>query len=73
MSRKWQGLPKLAAIVGGFLIMMGILLLGITALALAGYLDMGLLLERGYFLAFAAVMMAVGLLDIFSAVVIARW
>lgn len=53
--------------------MMGILLLGITALALAGYLDMGLLLERGYFLAFAAVMMAVGLLDIFSAVVIARW
>ena len=53
--------------------MVGIILLGVAALALSGYLNVGMLLERKYLLTFALVMVAVGLLDTFSAIVIARW
>lgn len=60
-------------VVGGFLIMAGIALLGLAALALSGYLNVGLLLERKSLLTFAVVMAAVGLLDTFSAIIIARW
>ncbi len=73
LGRKLSGLPRLVAIVGGFMIMAGIILLGIAALATIGYLDAGMLLENKYLLAVATLMVAVGLLDTFSAVVIARW
>jgi len=73
LLRKWQSLPKLVAIIGGFLTLMGIILLGIAALAAFGYLNVDLLLERKYLLTFAIAMIVVGLLDTFSAVIIARW
>jgi hypothetical protein len=66
-------LPKLVAIAGGFLIMAGMILLGLAALSVIGDLKVGLLLESKYMLMFAVLMIAVGLLDTFSAVVIARW
>jgi hypothetical protein len=58
---------------GGFLILTGMILLGLAALALSGYLNVGMMLENKYLLTFAVVMTAVGLLDIFAAVIIARW
>jgi len=73
LRRKWQGLPKLVAMLGGFLILMGIILLGIAFLAFFGYLNVGMLLERKYLLTFAIAMVAVGLLDTFLAIIIARW
>jgi len=73
LRRKWDRLSKAVAMIGGFLIMVGIILLGTAALALFGYLNVGLLLERKYLLAFAIAMVVVGLLDTVSAVVIARW
>lgn len=66
-------LQKLVAIVGGFIIMAGIILLGVAALAVAGYLNVGTLLESKYLLTVAVLMVVVGLLDTFSSVVIARW
>jgi len=65
--------PKLVAMIGGFLILMGIILLGITILALFGYLNVGLLLEGKYLSMFAIAMVVVGLLDTFAAIIIARW
>jgi len=59
--------------IGGFLTLIGIILLGIAALAFFGYLNVGLFLERKYLLTFAIVMVVVGLLDTFSAIIIARW
>ncbi len=53
--------------------MVGILLLGVAALVLAGYLSIDLLFEGKYVLTFALVMVVVGLLDTFSAIIIARW
>jgi hypothetical protein len=73
LRRKWRGLPKLVAMIGGFLILGGIVLLGLAALAITGYLNVGILLERKYLLTFAVTMVAVGLLDAFSAIIIARW
>ena len=61
------------AIAGGFLVMMGIILLGIAALSFSGYLNIGVLLENKYLLTFALVMVVVGLLDTFSAIIIGRW
>lgn len=66
-------LKKLVAMTGGFLMLVGMILLGIAALALSGYLNVGMMLENKYLLTFAVVMTAVGLLDIFAAVIIARW
>jgi hypothetical protein len=59
--------------MGGFLILIGIIFLGIAALSLFGYLNVSILLERKYLLIFAITMVAVGLLDTFTAIIIARW
>jgi len=73
LRRKRWGLPELVAIVGGFLILSGMILLGIAILSLFGYFDVGILLERKYLLVFAIAMIAVGLFDALSAITIARW
>jgi hypothetical protein len=73
LRHKSRYLKKLVAMAGGFLILVGMILLGIAALALSGYLNVGMMLENKYLLTFAVVMTAVGLLDIFAAVIIARW
>lgn len=70
---KWKILPKLVAMVGGFLILAGVVVLGISALALFGFLEVDLMLEQKYILAFSSMMTGIGLLDIFSAAIISRW
>ena len=73
LRNKLQSFRSLAAMIGGFLILMGIILLGIAVLALFGYLNVGMLLERKYLILFAVAMVVVGLLDTFLAIVLARW
>jgi len=65
--------PKLVAMIGGLLILIGIVLMGMAALAILGFLNVGILLERKNLLAFAIAIVAVGLLDTCAAVIIARW
>jgi len=60
-------------IVGGFMIMAGIVLLGMAALAVIGYINVGMLLESKYLLMLAILLVAVGVLDTFSAIIVARW
>jgi len=59
--------------MGGFLILAGIILLGAVVLALFGFLDVGLLLTKKHVLPLVAGLMVVGLLDTLSAIIIARW
>lgn len=66
-------MPKLVVIVGGFMIMAGIVLLGMAALAVIGYINVGMLLESKYLLMLAILLVAVGVLDTFSAIIVARW
>ena len=61
------------AAVGGFMILSGIILLGIAILTASGFLNVGLMLERKYLLTFALLMVGVGVLDTFAAIIIARW
>lgn len=55
------------------MIMAGIVLLGMAALAAIGYLNVGMLLESKYLLMLAILLVAVGVLDTFSAIIVARW
>jgi hypothetical protein len=59
--------------MGGFMILAGVILLGITVLASAGFLNVGLMFERKYVLTFALLIVLIGLFDTFAAMVIARW
>jgi len=60
-------------IVGGFIIVAGIILLGMAALAVIGQLNVGMLLESKYLITLATLLIVVGLLDAFSAIIVARW
>jgi hypothetical protein len=66
-------LPKLVVILGGFIIVAGIILLGMAALAVIEQLDVCMLLENKYLITLATLLIVVGLLDAFSAIIIARW
>ena len=59
--------------MGGFMILAGVMLLGVAVLASTGFLNAGLMFERKYVSTFAILIVLVGLFDIFAAVVIARW
>lgn len=61
------------AALGGFMILVGVVLFGIAVLASSGFLNVGLLLERKYLLAFAVLAVSIGLFDTIAAIVIARW
>ena len=73
MQTEHSKFPKLVAMIGGLLILIGIVLMGMAALAILGFLNVGILLERKNLLAFAIAMVVVGLLDTCAAVIIARW
>lgn len=73
MRSRHHGPQKLVPMIGGLLILIGIIILGIAALDLFGYLNANILLERRYLLIFAPAMVILGLLDTFTALIIARW
>lgn len=73
MDSEHSKFPKLVAMIGGLLILIGIVLIGIAALAISGFLNVGMLLERRHLLALALGLAAAGLLDTCAAVIIARW
>jgi hypothetical protein len=65
--------PKIVAMIGGLLILIGVVLIGLSALAISGFLNVGILLERKNVITLAFAMVVAGLLDTCTAVIIARW
>lgn len=59
--------------IGGTLILSGLLLFGLSTLVLFGYSEISLLLEERYLGIFALILVIVGMLDTFSAIIISRW
>ena len=59
--------------MGGFMILAGVMLLGVAVLSSTGFLNAGLMFERKYVLTFAILIMLIGLFDTFAALVLARW
>jgi hypothetical protein len=51
----------------------GVILLGVAILAVSGFLNVGLLLDRKHLLIFAMGILLLGLFDTAAAVIISRW
>ena len=73
MVLKRKRLRKLAALASGFLIISGLVFLGLAALSSLGFLDIGNLLENRHVLLFALAVVLVGVFDMLSAIVMAYW
>ena len=73
MVLKRKRLRKLAALASGFLIISGLVFLGLAALSSLGFLDIGNLLENRHVLLFALAVVLVGVFDMLSAIAMAYW
>lgn len=59
-------LRKLVAAVGGFIVLIGVMLLGIAIQASVGFINVGLVLEIKFARTFAVVTVVVGVVDTFA-------
>ena len=71
-----HGLSKVAVAIGGFLIFVGIIMIGVFALVLLGVIDVGVL-ERasesdGYRMLSLGVLLVIGVLDLVSGIILRR-
>lgn len=71
-----QRLSKVAVAIGGFLIFVGIIMIGMFALALSGVVDIGVF-ERisgseAYRMLFLGVLLVIGILDFVSGIMLRR-
>jgi len=64
-------LGKVAAAIGGFLIMMGMILMGIFALLLFDILDVTMFMGSEYQVLFTLVLLAIGVCDLVSGIILA--
>jgi len=65
-------LSRVAAAIGGFLIMVGMILLGIFALALFGIIDVSAFMDTRSTAMLMLVLLIIGVLDVVSAILLAR-
>jgi len=65
-------LSRIAAAVGGFLVMMGMVLIGVFALALFNVLDIGVLADETHLLMLTAGLLSIGVLDVIAGVILWR-
>lgn len=65
-------LSRLAAAIGGFLVMMGMILLGAVVLNLLGIIDVTVFLNETYLLMFMLALLSVGILDLLAGVILSR-
>ncbi len=71
MDRKL--LKQILSLLGGFIILVGLLLFGLCALIAFGFLDPSLLFERKQLFVFTVVMLAIGAFDMIVGAMVARW
>ncbi|RLI46428.1 hypothetical protein DRO69_03105 [Candidatus Bathyarchaeota archaeon] len=64
-------LGKVAAAIGGFLIMMGMVLMGIFALLLFDILDVAMFMETEYRTLFTLGLLVIGVCDLVSGIILA--
>jgi len=65
-------LSRIAAAVGGFLVMMGMILIGTFALALFNVLDIGVLADETHLLMLTVALLSIGVLDVVAGVILWR-
>ena len=61
------------SLMGGFMILVGILLFGLFMLIVFGYLEPGVLIEQKQLIVFASIMLVIGIFDFVVGVIISQW
>jgi hypothetical protein len=67
-----SGAGKIAVVIGGFLIIIGMILLGIFFLAMFGTLGTDLLIDENFAKAFMLVFLIIGVIDMVSGLMLWR-
>jgi len=65
-------LSRLAVAIGGFLIMMGMILMSAIALTLLNVIDITAFINETYVLMFMLALLSVGLLDVIAGIILSR-
>jgi len=72
MTEGMRKLSRLAVAIGGFLIMMGMILMGAIALTLLNIIDISALMNQTYLLMFMLALLSVGVLDVIAGLILAH-
>ena len=67
-----QLLSRFAVALGGFLIFVGIMMIGVFVLVFFGFLDVSILESEKYRILFLGTLLAIGLLDLVSGIILRR-
>ena len=67
-----QGLSRFAVALGGFLIFVGIMMIGVFVLVFFGFMDVGILESEKFRMLFLWVLLAIGLFDLVSGIILRR-
>jgi len=72
LTERMRKLSRLAVAIGGFLIMMGMFLMGAIALTLLNIIDISALVNETYLLMFMLALLSVGVLDAIAGILLSR-
>jgi len=72
LTERMRKLSRLAVAIGGFLIMMGMILMSAIALTLLNIFDINALMNETYQLIFMLALLSVGVLDLIAGIVLSR-
>jgi len=72
LTERMRKLSRLAVAIGGFLIMMGMFLMGAIALTLVNIIDISALVNETYLLMFMLALLSVGVLDVIAGIILSR-
>jgi len=65
-------LGKVAVAIGGFIIMVGMIMIGVFALAFFGIFDIGAFMNTEYLAVFMIVLLITGVLDLIAGIILSR-
>lgn len=72
MTERMGKLSRLAVAIGGFLIMMGMILMGAVVLAGLNVIDITAFMNETYLLLFILALLSVGVLDLIAGIILSR-
>ena len=67
-----QWLSRFAVAMGGFLIFVGVIMIGVSALAFSGVIDVGVLEREDYRMFSLWALLLIGVLDLISGIILRR-
>jgi len=72
LTERMRKLSRLAVAIGGFLIMMGMILMGVVVLTLFNVIDVAAFINETYLLMFMLALLSVGALDVIAGIILSR-